>query len=128
LQNNKGQLGVACNRHDLFNGGPAPGLLLPALQWQMTRRARERRPAASTTLIEQVIRGLDLTAASLDQLARAEPLQIGVAAGALIIGRGTDLRDSAGRGPPFTRIGWRCVRYQRGDLEQWALAQMVRVE
>jgi hypothetical protein len=43
-------------------------------------------------LIEQVIRGLDLTAASLNQLPRAEPLQIGVAAGALIIGRGIDLR------------------------------------
>ena len=36
--------------------------------------------------------------------------------------------DNAGRGPPFTRIGWRCVRYQRGDLEQWARAQMMRVE
>jgi hypothetical protein len=39
-----------------------------------------------------VIRGLDLTAGSLHQLARAEPLQIGLAAGALIIGRGIDLR------------------------------------
>ena len=39
-----------------------------------------------------MIRALDLTAAGLHQLARAEPLQIGVAAGALIIGRGIDLR------------------------------------
>jgi hypothetical protein len=28
-------------------------------------------------------------------------------------------------GPPFTRAGGAAVRYQRGDLEEWARTQMV---
>lgn len=36
--------------------------------------------------------------------------------------------DNAGKGPPFTRIRGRIVRYRRGDLEVWAKREMVRVE
>jgi hypothetical protein len=42
--------------------------------------------------IEQVVRGLDVPAARLHQLTRAEALQIGVAAGPLIAGRGVGRR------------------------------------
>jgi hypothetical protein len=35
--------------------------------------------------------------------------------------------NNAGCGPPFTRIGWKCVRYLRTDLDAWASRRMVRV-
>lgn len=35
---------------------------------------------------------------------------------------------NARRGPPFTRARWRIVRYQRGDLREWAKRETVRVE
>jgi hypothetical protein len=44
--------------------------------------------------------------------------------------RAMELRASngnAGRGPPFTRIGWRRVRYLRSDLEAWAASRVVRI-
>ena len=36
--------------------------------------------------------------------------------------------NNQGRGPSFTRLNWKCVKYRRCDLEAWAKAQMVRVE
>jgi hypothetical protein len=77
----------------------------------------EGAPVSPPTLIEEVIRGLDLTAASLHQLACAEPLQIGVAAGALIIGRGIDLR-------PFHRM--RIVADQEFKNPAFALGQALK--
>jgi hypothetical protein len=35
---------------------------------------------------------------------------------------------NAGRGPPFTRVRWKLVRYSRIDLDQWARREAVRVE
>ena len=35
--------------------------------------------------------------------------------------------NNAGRGPAFTRVGWRHVRYRRSDLDAWAYAQTERV-
>ena len=35
--------------------------------------------------------------------------------------------NNAGRGPAFTRVGGRVVRYRRGDLDAWAYAQAERV-
>ena len=35
--------------------------------------------------------------------------------------------NNAGRGPAFTRIGWRVVRYRRGDLDSWAYLQTERI-
>lgn len=32
-----------------------------------------------------------------------------------------------GKGPPFTRIGWKTVRYSRADLDEWAARETVRV-
>ncbi len=32
------------------------------------------------------------------------------------------------KGPPFTRSGWKTIRYQPSDLEAWARSRMVRVE
>lgn len=28
--------------------------------------------------------------------------------------------DNAGGGPPFTRSGWRSIRYEKVDLDAWA--------
>lgn len=36
--------------------------------------------------------------------------------------------DNAGRGPAFTRSGWRSVRYEPADLRAWAEKQITRVE
>ena len=36
--------------------------------------------------------------------------------------------NNAGRGPPYTRIGWKVVRYNVADLETWAKSRMVRIE
>ena len=36
--------------------------------------------------------------------------------------------DNAGGGPGFLRFRWRTVRYRRGDLDEWAKRQSVRVE
>jgi hypothetical protein len=49
------------------------------------------RPSVMAGSIEQVVRGLDVPAARLHQLTRAQALQIGVAAGPLIAGRGADV-------------------------------------
>jgi hypothetical protein len=32
-----------------------------------------------------------------------------------------------GKGPAFTRVGWRTVKYNRRDLDTWAFQQTVRV-
>ena len=34
---------------------------------------------------------------------------------------------NAGDGPPFTRSGWRTVRYAKSDLEAWAKRKLERV-
>jgi hypothetical protein len=36
--------------------------------------------------------------------------------------------NNAGRGPAFTRIGWKSVRYQPKDLRAWAKARSKRIE
>ena len=36
--------------------------------------------------------------------------------------------NNAGRGPAFSRFGWRSVRYARVDLEAWAARESRRVE
>jgi hypothetical protein len=36
--------------------------------------------------------------------------------------------NNAGRGPSFTRIGWRMVKYHRRDLDAWAYAQTEHVK
>jgi hypothetical protein len=33
-----------------------------------------------------------------------------------------------GRGPPYTRTGWRIVRYLQADLDDWAEKRKVRIE
>lgn len=35
--------------------------------------------------------------------------------------------DNSGRGPPFTRTGWRTVRYERSDLDIWASKRKQKV-
>jgi hypothetical protein len=35
--------------------------------------------------------------------------------------------DNAGKGPPFIRKSWKCVRYVRSDLDAWAAAQSERI-
>lgn len=35
--------------------------------------------------------------------------------------------NNAGKGPPFTRIRWKIVRYSRADLDQWAYAEVERI-
>ena len=34
---------------------------------------------------------------------------------------------NAGKGPPFSRVGWKAVRYKRVDLDAWAIAQTVYI-
>lgn len=36
--------------------------------------------------------------------------------------------NNEGRGPPFTRVGWKTVRYRKADLDAWAKREAVRVE
>lgn len=36
--------------------------------------------------------------------------------------------NNARRGPPYTRIGWKTVRYREDDLAAWYNARAVRVE
>ena len=36
--------------------------------------------------------------------------------------------DNAGKGPPFTRVSFRVIRYNRADLDAWAAKRCVRVE
>lgn len=36
--------------------------------------------------------------------------------------------NNEGRGPSFTRVGWKTVRYRRDDLDRWAKAEARRVE
>lgn len=35
--------------------------------------------------------------------------------------------NNAGKGPPYTRLGWKTVRYLQSDLDSWAKKRMVRV-
>jgi hypothetical protein len=35
---------------------------------------------------------------------------------------------NAGGGPPFTRAGWKAVRYNQVDLDKWAKKRMVRID
>lgn len=35
--------------------------------------------------------------------------------------------NNAGKGPSFTRNGWKMVQYSRDDLDAWARRRMVRV-
>lgn len=37
------------------------------------------------------------------------------------------MKNNCGKGPPFTRIGWKTVRYLVADLDDWAKRRMVRV-
>ncbi len=36
--------------------------------------------------------------------------------------------NNAGKGPPYTRISWTSVVYERRDLDGWLKSQMIRVE
>ncbi len=36
--------------------------------------------------------------------------------------------ENAGKGPSFSRVRWRIVRYQKTDLRAWAAKQVVRIE
>ena len=48
--------------------------------------------------------------------------------GCPITARGLEKRaanNNAGKGPPFSRIGWSAVRYNRSDLDSWARTQTV---
>ena len=36
--------------------------------------------------------------------------------------------NNAGRGPAFTRAGWKTIRYEPADLRAWAAKQITRVE
>ena len=36
--------------------------------------------------------------------------------------------NNALKGPPFIKSGWRTVRYERSDLEEWAKLQTVKVK
>lgn len=36
--------------------------------------------------------------------------------------------NNAGKGPPFTRFGWKCVQYARADLDAWMERERQRVE
>ncbi len=38
------------------------------------------------------------------------------------------VNNNAGKGPAFTRSGWRSVRYEPADLRAWAATQIVRIE
>lgn len=35
--------------------------------------------------------------------------------------------NNEGKGPAFTRVGWRTVKYHRRDLDTWAFGQTTRV-
>jgi len=35
--------------------------------------------------------------------------------------------NNKGKGPPFTRIGWKHVRYAKADLDAWAAKRIERV-
>lgn len=35
--------------------------------------------------------------------------------------------NNQGNGPAFTRFSWKCVKYQRRDLDRWAMREIVRV-
>ena len=35
--------------------------------------------------------------------------------------------NNAGKGPPFTRIGWKTVRYEKSDLKKWLEARVERI-
>ena len=35
---------------------------------------------------------------------------------------------NAGKGPPYSRVSWKCTRYRQSDLDAWAKARTVRVE
>ena len=35
---------------------------------------------------------------------------------------------NAGKGPPYSRLSWKTVRYRQSDLDAWAKARTVRVE
>lgn len=41
---------------------------------------------------------------------------------------GMAANNNAGKGPAFTRTGWRTVRYQPADLRAWANGRTTRVE
>lgn len=36
--------------------------------------------------------------------------------------------NNAAGGPPFYRVGWNRIRYNKADLDQWREKRMVRVE
>ena len=36
--------------------------------------------------------------------------------------------NNAGKGPPFTRSGWKTLRYEPADLRAWAATQIIRIE
>jgi len=35
--------------------------------------------------------------------------------------------NNKGNGPPYTRIGWKTVRYRRTDLDAWAKSETRRI-
>jgi hypothetical protein len=38
------------------------------------------------------------------------------------------VKNNSGKGPPFTRVRWKTVRYRQSDLDAWAQTQMEFVE
>ena len=36
--------------------------------------------------------------------------------------------NNSGKGPPYTRAGWKAVRYLQSDLDTWAKRRMVRID
>lgn len=78
----------------------------------MTATADQRRPAESEWLsrkeaaIYLTKRGCPISAGTLRNLAS---------------------NNNAGKGPPFSRVRWKFVRYSRVDLDEWAKRETVRV-
>lgn len=63
---------------------------------------------------DQVIAAAPATTSDDDLLKTTDVSRwLGVSIAWLEIGR------SKGFGPPFTRLGERCIRYQRGDVKAW---------
>lgn len=68
--------------------------------------------------------------AESEWLSRKEAARYLAAIGCPISVRMLEIRaanSNRGKGPPFTRIGWKTVRYSRVDLDEWAKRETVRV-
>ena len=65
-----------------------------------------------------------------DWLSRKEAANYLASIGCPVSARSLEKRaanNNEGRGPSFTRVGWRTVKYQRRDLDAWARVQTVRI-